>query len=560
MVKKMRFVAIGLLLLASCKSKVGDQLGIVSGETASFDLPAPSNFSAVALNGGPDIQLSWTDNATGETGYRIDVDDDPTFVSALHVIEIPADSMSYVYRASFGRTLYFRVLAVTAAYQSLPTGTAVVATRPSAPAGLQGATFSTTQINLTWLPVPNVTGYRIERSQDGGITWAIVTDVGGAPASYSDVGLAPGTEYGHRLRALNAVGASDPSSVVYTSTQSAITIVTASSAGFVGSNSSIGVTPSGVEHISHYNETTGKCVYTTNQTGSYVTVTADSGPLFNSAIGLTGTALALDAAGKAHVAAQDFNNYDLRYATNTSGSFVATTLDSVGFVGGRPKLKVSPSDGSIQIVYEADGGLKRAVFSGGSWTFEAIPVTGYLGAPSFALDASGDPHVAFIRLASDGFSFELAYARKAGGVWSVEPVTATNRPSDDCIAVDPSGVPHMAYYESITADLMHAARTGGSWTTEAIDATPGVGVGLYCSMAIDGTAIVGRIHVAYYNGTTQDLKYARKDPGGAWVRRTLDQNGMVGTHTSTAVDGSGAVHISYYDDTNDDLKVASGMP
>ena len=57
-----------------------------------------------------------------------------------------------------------------------------------------------------------------------------------------------------------------------------------------------------------------------------------------------------------------------------------------------------------------------------------------------------------------------------------------------------------------------------------------------------------------------DLRYARKDPGGAWVTQIVDVTGEVGWFTSIAVDGTGAVHVAYYDYTNSAIKRASTAP
>ena len=45
------------------------------------------------------------------------------------------------------------------------------------------------------------------------------------------------------------------------------------------------------------------------------------------------TSLALDAYGRAHISYFDFTNKDLKYATNASGTWVYTALDSEGDVG-----------------------------------------------------------------------------------------------------------------------------------------------------------------------------------------------------------------------------------
>ena len=62
------------------------------------------------------------------------------------------------------------------------------------------------------------------------------------------------------------------------------------------------------------------------------------------------------------------------------------------------------------------------------------------------------------------------------------------------------------------------------------------------------------VHVAYYDLTNKDLKYAVRDASGNWDVSTLDSGGQVGQSTSIVVDSNGDCHISYIDHTNSALK------
>src|SRR5438132_785660 len=79
------------------------------------------------------------------------------------------------------------------------------------------ATAASSQINLSWLaPSSNggssITGYKIERSVDGGATWsAIVLNSGSTATTDSDTGLQSSTTYTYRVSAINSVGTSNPS-------------------------------------------------------------------------------------------------------------------------------------------------------------------------------------------------------------------------------------------------------------------------------------------------------------------------------------------------------------
>lgn len=100
---------------------------------------------------------------------------------------------------------------VLAAEAALPT----TPTNPAASAAGQ-------TITVTWDDVGDETGYRVERSADGSTGWADVSGTLAADTvSYEDSGLAGGTEFFYRVLALNAVGASDPSTTVSATTDAA---------------------------------------------------------------------------------------------------------------------------------------------------------------------------------------------------------------------------------------------------------------------------------------------------------------------------------------------------
>src|SRR5206468_7128011 len=108
--------------------------------------------------------------------------------------------------------------------------TTTLAVAPSTPMGLTATTVSASQVNLSWTaPADNggsaITGYKIERSTDGGTTWStIVPNTGSASTAYSDTGLTHGTTYAYKVSAVNSIGTS-PSS----NTASATTLAVAPS-------------------------------------------------------------------------------------------------------------------------------------------------------------------------------------------------------------------------------------------------------------------------------------------------------------------------------------------
>ncbi|MBI3856298.1 MAG: hypothetical protein HY293_11470, partial [Planctomycetes bacterium] len=91
-----------------------------------------------------------------------------------------------------------------------------------------------------------------------------------------------------------------------------------------------------------------------------------------------------------------------------------------------------------------------------------------------------------------------------------------------------------------------------------IHARPGLDLGAYGALAVHPAT--GRLHAAYYDATYGLLMYARRDPGGAWVRRVIDASMDVGRYASLAVNAAGVVHIAYRDGATRRLKVAIGTP
>src|SRR5207302_6664675 len=103
-------------------------------------------------------------------------------------------------------------------------------TIPAAPTSLVANTVSSSQINLSWSAPTNnggsaITGYKIDRSTDGGSTWSnLVSSTESTATTYSNTGLASGTTYTYRVSAINGIGTSSPSG-----TASATTSVPSSS-------------------------------------------------------------------------------------------------------------------------------------------------------------------------------------------------------------------------------------------------------------------------------------------------------------------------------------------
>ena len=56
---------------------------------------------------------------------------------------------------------------------------------------------STTQLVIDWTETTGETGYRIQRSSDGGATYTTIATVGANVPSYTDSGLTSGLAYSY---------------------------------------------------------------------------------------------------------------------------------------------------------------------------------------------------------------------------------------------------------------------------------------------------------------------------------------------------------------------------
>jgi hypothetical protein len=180
---------------------------------------APTSLNAVQ-NGSTQIDLTWTDNSSTETGYH--VERSATGSGGWSVIAtLAANSSSYSNTGlTPGAVWYYRVGAYNATGDSYSNTDSATTLNPpnAAPSGLVATAASSSQINLTWSDnSTNENGFEIERSPDGS-TWALIHTTASEVTSYGNTGLTEATTYYYRVRAVNADGASS-----YTSTDDGLT-------------------------------------------------------------------------------------------------------------------------------------------------------------------------------------------------------------------------------------------------------------------------------------------------------------------------------------------------
>ena len=168
---------------------------------------APSGLAATAVSTS-EIDLAWTNNATDQTGFRIERQAPDGSWAA--VTNVAASATSYADTGLTKATTYSYRVVATNDLDSQPSNVASATTfdtPPAAPANLGATAVSSSEIDLSWSPGSgNEQGYYVERRTGSGAYAQVGTVTTGA--SFQDQGLPKLTAYTYRVRSYNAYGTS----------------------------------------------------------------------------------------------------------------------------------------------------------------------------------------------------------------------------------------------------------------------------------------------------------------------------------------------------------------
>lgn len=239
------------------------------------------------------------------------------------------------------------------------------------------------------------------------------------------------------------------------------------------------------------------------------------------------TSLVLDSASAPHISYYDPDDWDLKYA-EYDGAWYVRTIDHEGYVGVGTSLALDAA-GDPHISYHEwmDADLKYAWYDG-TWHIETVDYDGGLVATSLILDAEGHPHISYHDLTYN--AYKMKYAWHDGTRWHIEVVENGGSRyigAYSSLALDASGQPHIAYADQNADDLKYAWRDGTKWRVETVDSAGRVGTHL--SLALDD---VGQPHISYYDSTNRDLKYAHLLPSLSLGKRIAPTDGV---HNGDAV-------------------------
>lgn len=185
----------------------------------------PSGLSAtIPANGTVQVDLTWIDNATTETGFVVEraIGAGPwSAITGTLAAKAGTGAMSYTDTTVSSATTYnYRVLAVNGT--GVGTSNTVTVTTPStpvvvnAPTSLTAAIISAYETRLSWRNAArNATGFVIERADNGGAFTVLASLRGTRTTSFRDRSVSAGNSYVYQVRAVRTAAGvtvqSDPS-------------------------------------------------------------------------------------------------------------------------------------------------------------------------------------------------------------------------------------------------------------------------------------------------------------------------------------------------------------
>lgn len=233
---------------------------------------------------------------------------------------------------------------------------------------------------------------------------------------------------------------------------------------FAGRYSSLAIDSKGIPHVCHVsnpnNLTIGTLYYSTFDVAKKQWVTESTIDASASNTQWAWCDIAVDAQGNVHVAYEDQNWMQLKYAKHTNGKWTTEIVEntSSGKKGGRPSLK---------------------------------------------LTSTGVPAISYTRLSTNSSASDFAYAVKSTTAWNKGVITTTSSvPVMAALALDATGIPHVLIGNS-SGQLIYAHQSSGAWDLETV-ATIKSGLDVFGDIEVD---LNGKIHIVYYQSLTQNLEY-----------------------------------------------------
>ena len=198
-----------------------DSISAYSAQASATTVPAaPTALTATAVS-PTQINLGWTNQASSI--YYAYIAQSTDGVNWTQIATIYGAATSYTATGPFnGLTTYdYRVWTYSSpggnsAYSAVASVTTPA--YPNRPTINSATPQSDTSVALSWTSAAGATGYRVERSGNGGSTWVAAGTIASGVTTFTDTGLSEATSYIYRVFATNAVGDSASSATLTAAT------------------------------------------------------------------------------------------------------------------------------------------------------------------------------------------------------------------------------------------------------------------------------------------------------------------------------------------------------
>lgn len=221
------------------------------------------------------------------------------------------------------------------------------------------------------------------------------------------------------------------------------------------------------------------------------------------------------------------------------------------------------ADGYPRIAF-AGVNLYYGVFNGSTWNIfvadngDELDTVVEFSHPSLALDADGNPQIAYYDIAQSRLRFISGERSGTTYIWRTLGDSGSNIVDNDgdvgkyaSLAIW-DGKPHIAYLDETNDNLKYAYFANDLWHIEVVDSSHSTGA--YPSLAFNSA---GFARISYHDFENQDLRYAIRFPETGWGSMVVVSAGRVGQYSSLAVDSTDEPHIAYFDEDNDAVRYAS---
>jgi len=391
-------------------------------------------------------------------------------------------------------------------------------------------------------------------------TWAWDFAVGATPGTSSEaaphVTLGAAGIHHCELRTTNALGESTLSFLLTVSEPSASWHREAvDSISGMTKPTSIGIGPTGAEmvHIAYIDDDPGDVCHAYRADGCWVTQAVDD----NSTFELTSSSLAVDSAGKCHLAYTSRNN--LLYSYTQDGGWIITaatddTTPEMITTAHAPSLALDSEDqAQVSMLLRITGEdyyEERIVFQDPlMWWWdpshrEVVDSGGYMDLSTLSdycpLDIG--PYDIPSIVYHDYGPGELRHTRLTDD-WEEEDIGSAANVDCPAMKVSPGdGKPRLCYvWESApgTGSINYVRPSGENWECTTIPDTGNAGTHL--SLALSD---LSRPHICYYEQALGELRYAYYT-GLSWIVQVVDDSGDAGQFCDIAIDSDDSPHFSY---------------